>query len=306
LSVAVPDGTHRTPAKAARVGPRFRELPVLGPTGFYRLAYADWGPPDAHHVVVLVHGVSRNGHDFDFLAADLAARGIRAVAPDLPGRGRSDWLTSGAHYDNEVYLPAMGALIARLGVPHVDWVGTSLGGYIGMAVAALPNNPIRRLVLNDFGARVAHAALRRIATYLRVAPKFRDVGAAEVYLREVLAPFGALTDAQWQHITRHSLVKRDKGWGWHYDPAIANNFSLLIAFDVVLWHLWDEIACPTLILRGEDSDLLAPRTVDEMLRRGHAAAAGEVTVVEWPGCGHAPSLMADDQIACVRDFLLEP
>jgi pimeloyl-ACP methyl ester carboxylesterase len=105
-------------------------------------------------------------------------------------------------------------------------------------------------------------------------------------------------------MARHSLVKGDKGWRWHYDPAIANNFSLLISFDVVLWHLWDEIACPTLIMRGEDSDLLAPRTVNEMLQRGHAAAVGEVFVAEWPGCGHAPSLMAEDQIACVRDFLL--
>lgn len=302
----MPDGTKGTSAKAARVSPRFGELPVLGPAGFYRLAYADWGPPDAHQVVLCVHGVSRNCHDFDFLAADLAASGMRVVAPDLPGRGRSDWLSSGAHYDNDVYLPAMAALVARLGVPQVDWVGTSLGGYIGMAMAALPHNPIRRLVLNDFGARVGHTALRRIATYLRVAPKFRDVAAAEVYLREVLAPFGALTNAQWQHMARHSLVKGDKGWRWHYDPAIASNFSLLISFDVVLWHLWDEIACPTLIMRGEDSDLLAPRTVNEMLQRGHAAAAGDVALVEWPGCGHAPSLMADDQIACVRDFLLRP
>lgn len=278
---------------------------MLGPEGFYRLAYADWGPVAAAQVVLCVHGVSRNGHDFAFLAAALAAKGLRVVAPDLPGRGRSDWLPSGAQYDSPVYLTAMAALIARLGVPQVDWVGTSLGGYIGMQMAAMPHTPIRRLVLNDFGARVAHAALRRIAAYLREEPKLRDLAAAEAYLREVLSPFGALTDAQWRHIARHSLVKGDKGaLRWHYDPAIADNFSLLIAFDVVLWHLWDEITCPVLIMRGEHSDLLARRTLNEMLRRGHAAAAGKVAAAEWPGCGHAPSLMAEDQIAVVRDFLV--
>lgn len=301
----MPDGTRVTNPKVARVAPRFGEVPVLGPAGFYRLAYADWGPRDARHVALLVHGVSRNGRDFDFLAAELAARGVRAIAPDLPGRGRSDWL-DGDQYDNAVYLAAMAALIARIGAPRIDWVGTSLGGYIGMAMAALPRNPIRRMVLNDFGARVSHMALRRIATYLRVRPKFEDVRAAETYLREVLAPFDNLSDAQWQHIASHSVTHGDKGWQWHYDPAIANNFSLLISFDVVLWHLWDEIACPTLVMRGADSDLLAARTVREMQQRGHAAAAGEVEVVEWAGCGHAPSLMTADQIACVCNFLLQP
>lgn len=278
---------------------------MLGPEGFYRLAYADWGPATGQRVVLCVHGVSRNSHDFDFLAAALAAKGLRVVTPDLPGRGRSDWLPSGAYYDSPVYLAAMATLIARIGVPQVDWVGTSLGGYVGMQMAAMPNNPIRRLVLNDFGARVGHAALRRIATYLRDVPKLHDLDSAEPYLRKVLAPFGALTDAQWRHIAQHSVTKGGRGeLRWHYDPAIASNFSLLIAFDVVLWQLWDEITCPVLIMRGEDSDLLARRTMDEMLQRGHAAAAGKVTAAEWPGCGHAPSLMADDQIAAVRDFLL--
>lgn len=303
----VRDGPLRATAPATRVSPRLGELSVLGPAGFYRLAYADWGPPDAEHVVLCVHGVTRNGHDFDFLAAEFAALNIRVVAPDLPGRGRSDWLPSAKHYDNHVYLASMAALIGRLGVAQVDWIGTSLGGYIGMAMAALPHNPIRRLVLNDFGARVRHAALRRIAGYLRVVPALKDLAAAEAYLRDVLGPFGTLSDAQWQHITRHSVVKGEGGgWTWHYDPAIAHNFPLFIAFDVVLWHLWDDVSCPTLVLRGESSDLLDAPTVREMRQRGHAAAAGRVEVAEIEGCGHAPSLMVKEQIARVRDFLLAP
>jgi pimeloyl-ACP methyl ester carboxylesterase len=301
----VPEGERAVPSARARLSPRLDEVLVVNTAGFYRLRYAEWGRADAQRVVVCVHGVSRNGHDFDYLAANLAAAGMRVVVPDLPGRGRSDWLPSSVHYDNPAYLTAMATLVARIGAREVDWVGSSLGGYIGMHIASLPHNPIRRLVLNDFGARVGHAALRRIAGYLRAAPQFRDVGGAELYLREVLAPFGRLSDEKWQHIARHSVVKGDDGkLHWHYDPAIAANFSLLIGFDVVLWQLWDEISCPVLLMRGEDSDLLSKRTFEEMLERGPAAAAGKVTAIEWPDCGHAPSLMIDAQIAAVRDFLM--
>src|SRR5262249_10221821 len=151
---------HRRLAAPARLTmqPRLREVPVLGRDGFRRLAYAEWGPSNAAQTIVCVHGVSRNGRDFDFLAADLAERGARVVCPDRRGRGRSDWLSSPAHYTDRAYLRAMATLVARLDIDEVDWVGTSLGGHIGMMVAAEPGSPIRRLVLNDFGARVSAAA----------------------------------------------------------------------------------------------------------------------------------------------------
>ena len=285
--------------------PRLEELSVLGPDGFYRLAFADWGPVDATQVVLCVHGVTRTGRDFDALATSLASRRVRVVAPDLPGRGRSDWLSSGRHYDSPVYLAAMAALIARLDVETVDWVGTSLGGYIGMQMAGLPNNPIRRLVLNDFGGKVSHIAFQRIARYLRDYPAVRSVADAECYLRDVLAPFGALTDAHWRHIAESSVTAEDDGaLRWHHDPKIAHNFAVPIAFDVVLWHVWDHVECPVLAIRGAESDLLTSRTLAEMQKRGAAAKAGNVTALEWSGCGHAPSLMADEQISAVRDFLL--
>lgn len=285
--------------------PRLEEISVLGPDGFYRLAFADWGPIDAKHIVLCVHGVTRSGRDFDPLAIALGERGIRVVAPDLPGRGRSDWLSSGTHYDSPVYLAAMAALINRLGARTVDWIGTSLGGYIGMQMAALPNNPVRRLVLNDFGARVSHIALQRIARYLRDHPTIQSVMDAERYLRDVLAPFGALTDAQWRHLAEYSVVRADGGaLRWHHDPKIANNFVWPIAFDVVLWDLWDRIECPVLAIRGAASDLLTASTLAQMQKRGIAAKAGKVIAIEWPDCGHAPSLMADEQIAVVGDFLM--
>jgi pimeloyl-ACP methyl ester carboxylesterase len=288
------------------VSPRLEDFRALGPDGFYRLAYADWGPLDAKQVVLCVHGVSRNGRDFDLLANALAERGLRVVAPDLPGRGRSDWLLSGRHYDSPVYLAGLAALIARLRVAQVDWVGTSLGGYLGLQMASMPNAPIRRLVLNDFGARLSHVALRRISAYLHERPPLRELGDAERHLREVLAPFGALPDAQWRHMAEHSVVKDDRGaLRWRHDPAIAQNLSWPIAFDIVLWHLWDRVACPMLAIRGADSDLITRQTLTQMQARGPAARAGQVAAVECAGCGHAPSLMIPEQIAVVRDFLMK-
>lgn len=284
--------------------PRLHHVPVLGREGFLRLAYAEWGPPQAARTVVCLHGVSRNGRDFDVLAAALAESGMRVICPDLPGRGRSDWLASPAHYTDRAYMRAMATLIARLDVAQVDWVGTSLGGHVGMLLAAERRSPIRCMVLNDFGARVAAASLNRIGTYLRRDWRFASVAEAEAHLREIHAPFGALTDAQWRHLAEHSTVDDGRGrLRFHYDPAIAMRFAMPMMFDVVLWPLWEAVKCPVLLLRGAGSDLLSRATVADMTRRGAAARAGQVSTVEVPGCGHAPALMDEAQIALVRDYL---
>jgi pimeloyl-ACP methyl ester carboxylesterase len=284
--------------------PRLREVSVLGRDGLRRLAYAEWGPPNAAQTIVCVHGVSRSGRDFDVLAADLAERGARVVCPDLPGRGRSDWLSSSAHYTDRAYLRAMATLVARLDVDEVDWVGTSLGGHIGMMLAAEPETPIRSLVLNDFGARVSASALRRIGMYLLRSWRFDTIEQAEAHLRDIHAPFGRLTDDQWRHLTMHSLSPvASGGFRFHYDPAIAGRFTVPLFLDVVLWQLWERVACPVLVLRGEESDLLSRETVAAMRQRGAAARANRVEVVPIPGCGHAPALMDGTQIALVRDFL---
>jgi len=302
LSVAGGDAAMAPTAPAAP--PRLDDVSVLGSHGFVRIAYADWGPIDAARTVVCVHGMSRNGRDFDVLAQRFAERGLRVVAPDLPGRGRSEWLEHSEDYALPLYLSAMSALIARLGVREVDWVGNSLGGHIGMELAALPGTPIRRLVLNDFGARVAAAALHRIAQYLRIERTYASIAEMETYLREIHAHFGALSDAQWRHLAEHSAVAAGEGrYRQHYDPAIAKAFAWPLMLDIALWHVWDRVECPVLILRGEHSDLLLPGCVREMLRRGRAASQGKVRVVEIPGCGHAPSLMADDTIDLIGEFL---
>ena len=286
--------------------PRLKEVPVLGHQGFRRLAYAEWGSPSASQTIVCVHGVSRNGRDFDALALQLAEDGARVIAPDLPGRGRSEWLASAAHYTDCAYTRAIATLIARLDVEQVDWVGTSLGGHIGMLMAAEPHSPVRRLVLNDFGARISARALQRIGAYLRKEWRFGGLREAEAHLREIHAPFGPLTDAQWRHLAEHSVVAEgdDGTLGFRHDPAIAARFTVPIMFDIVLWTLWEQVECPVLILRGASSDLLSAATVAEMKARGPAARAGRVRAVELPGCGHAPALMDAAQIGVVRDFLI--
>jgi pimeloyl-ACP methyl ester carboxylesterase len=279
-----------------------RTLAVLGPQGFVNLAYAEWEGPPGAATVLCVHGLTRNGRDFDALAEALAAR-FRVVCPDLPGRGRSDWLDDAAAYAFPVYLAVLGALYARLDVPAVHWVGTSLGGVCGLLFAALPNAPVRRLVLNDIGPVIASAGLQRIGGFVGRDPAFANRQELEAYLRDVNAGFGPLNDAQWRHLAAHSGRTRSDGrLGLAYDPKIGE--ALLAADpdaarDVDLWPFYDQIHCPTLVLRGARSDLLRPGDAAAMTQRGPRAE-----LVEFAGIGHAPALMADDQIAAIRDFLL--
>lgn len=284
--------------------PRLSDMQVLSPSGFVRLAWAEWGADRADRVVICCHGLTRNGRDFDALAAALASAGWRVIAPDIPGRGRSEWLRRPEDYAYPFYLSAMAALIGRLQVASIDWVGTSMGGLIGMMLAAQPGTPIRRLVLNDIGAFIPKASLERLADYVGHDPRFETLEALEAYLRHVHAPFGRLTDAEWRHLATHSGAPAERGHlRLHYDPAIAKAFVPGKMDDVALWPVWEAVACPTLLLRGAASDLLLPATAAEMTRRGAAASRGQVELREIPGAGHAPALMAADQIALVRDFL---
>jgi pimeloyl-ACP methyl ester carboxylesterase len=277
---------------------RRHELRCLGPHGFHRIAYYEWGDVANPRVVVCVHGLTRNGRDFDYLAQTLAPQ-FRVLCPDVAGRGSSEWLSHKADYGYPLYLSDMAALIARTGAERVDWVGTSMGGLIGMMLAAQPGSPIRRLLVNDVGPFIPKAALERLAAYVGKAPRFATLDEFERYLRTVMAPFGPLTDQQWRHLAEHSSRHYDDGsFGMGYDPAIGDAFAGELR-DVVLWPVWDAISCATLVLRGKESDLLMPGTAEEMTRRGPKAR-----LVEFDRIGHAPALMAEDQIAVVRDFLL--
>jgi pimeloyl-ACP methyl ester carboxylesterase len=273
-------------------------LLCLGPHGFFSIGYSRWLPREAGRPpVVCVHGLTRNGHDFDVLGERLA-RQRHVVAPDMPGRGRSDWLPVKTDYGYPLYVSVIAALIGSLGAQTIDYVGTSMGGIIGMLLASQPNSPIRRLVLNDVGPLIPKAALERIGTYVGQGEEFDDVDAVEAYYRRVAASFGQLTDARWRSMAEHGYRRLDSGkLALAYDPDIGLPFRGELA-DADLWPVYDLIRCPTLVIRGGVSDLLLPETADEMARRGPKA-----TLYEVPETGHAPALMADEQVDAVERFL---
>lgn len=270
------------------------------PRGLHRIAYREWGDPRNQRVLVCVHGLTRCARDFDTLAAALSDR-YRVVCPDIAGRGESEWLADPMLYQLPQYLGDMVTLVARLDVENVHWVGTSMGGLIGMALAAQANTPVQKMVVNDAGPVVSKASLERIATYVGMAPVFPDIGTAEQYVRAVSATFGPHSDAEWRFLTE-VVVRRnaDGTLRLHYDPKLAEPFRAnMPEKDLELWDLWDAIRCPTLVLRGAQSDLLTRETCDKMAGRGPKAK-----VVEIPGVGHAPTLMHEDQIRIVREFLV--
>jgi pimeloyl-ACP methyl ester carboxylesterase len=289
--------------------PALRHVQCLTGTQLHQMAYWEWGDTTNPRVLVCVHGLSRQGRDFDTLAADLAAE-YRVICPDVPGRGRSEWLADPAAYAVPTYVGQMVTLIARLGVQQVDWVGTSMGGLIGLGLAALKGSPIRRLVINDVGPTIEHAAIQRIAEYLGVPAHWRTVEEAADALWAVSQGFGPHTREQWLALTRPQLVPHEQGgvagWKSHYDPAIAVGVRAMTpeisaASSALLWQMYGAISARTLLLRGAESDLLLPATARLMAERGPRAE-----LHEFAGVGHAPMLVQPEQRAVVRRFLLGP
>lgn len=281
--------------------PRQQRVQCLSSAGFHDMVYWEWGEADNPRVLVCVHGLTRCGRDFDFLGQALADH-YRVICPDVVGRGGSAWLRDKRCYTIPQYCADMTVLLARIGARTVDWLGTSMGGLIGMALASQPETPIARLVLNDVGPVLSAAAVDRIGQFVGNAPQFPDLAAAEAYLRTVSASFGPLTDAQWHHLAVHAVRQNaDGAFVMGYDPGIAEPFrdALPQSRDIDLWPVYRAIACPILILRGKESDLLQAATAQAMVERTPATR-----LVEFPGIGHAPMLLDSSQIGFVRDFLI--
>ena len=293
--------------------PLLKFVQCLGAAGLHRMAYWEWAHTGAHTgahartesappTVVCVHGLSRQGRDFDTLAAALS-RHYRVICPDVVGRGESDWLSNPAGYQLPAYVADMVSLIARLDVTEVDWVGTSMGGLIGMSLAALPGSPVRRLVLNDVGPAIRYESLLRIGGYLGQPLRFDSAAAGAAYLRSISVGFGPHSDAQWAALSAPMFKPDGNQLRLHYDPTIALPFKavtkeLSALGEAALWRTYDAIACPTLLLRGADSDLLASATALAMTERGPRAR-----LIELAGVGHAPTLVQAEQISTVREFL---
>ena len=285
--------------------PTLRDVQCLDGSGLHRMAYWEWGDPANRRVLVCVHGLSRQGRDFDTLARHLCDV-YRVVCPDVVGRGRSDFLADPMGYQIPAYVADMVTLLARLDATTVHWVGTSMGGLIGMGLASLPQTPISRLVLNDVGPTIEPSAIARIGSYLGAPIEWRSVDEAADYLLGISKGFGPHSREQWLALTRPMLKPSGAGFKPHYDPAIAVPFKAVTperaaAGEALLWKSYDAIRCPTLLLRGAASDLLTRETAKAMGQRGPRAA-----LREFAGVGHAPTLIDPEQVAAVREFLLSP
>jgi pimeloyl-ACP methyl ester carboxylesterase len=284
---------------------QIKTVQCLSPAGLHTMAYKEWGDPDNPNVLVCVHGVTRVSNDFDNMARDLCDH-YRVICPDVVGRGRSGWLRDPRHYQLPQYVADMVTLLARLDAGKVDWVGTSMGGLIGIGLASLQDSPIRKLVLNDIGPALNFAALSRIGDYIGQEVRFSTFEQAAEYIRSISAPFGPHTDEQW-HKLASDVLRQDKDGQWirHYDLALAIPFKEGTAEstqrgEAMLWAAYDAIACPTLVVRGAESDLLTPDVAQQLTRRGPKAK-----LVEFAGVGHAPTFVQADQIAVVKEFLLD-
>lgn len=291
--------------------PTLNFVPCADANGPRRMAYWQWGAPDADHTVVCVHGLSRQGRDFDVLAQSLVSRStepVRVVCPDVAGRGQSDWLKDPAGYAVPVYAADMLGLLMHLKPKTLDWVGTSMGGLIGLAVTAHAQSVgvvVRKLVLNDVGPAIEWSSLQRIGNYLGRTMEFDSLEQAADAMWAISSSFGPHTPEQWLELSRHMLKTLPDGRvRLHYDPLIATSFravteEMAAAGQAQLWQLYDSIQSHALLLRGADSDLLSRSTAQEMTLRGPKAR-----LVEFDGVGHAPTLIAPDQLEVVTSFLL--
>jgi len=312
---------RRQPLEVPMSEPVLHHVSCPDAAGGHRMGYWQWGDDGAPHLVVCVHGLSRQGRDFDVLARALLARAaaqgtaLRVVCPDVVGRGESDWLADPLGYQFPTYVADMLAMLGRLQgqarIGTFDWVGTSMGGLIGLTLAGMPDlplpAPVRRLVLNDVGPVIEWEALARIGRYLGQFGTAATVEAAAARMREISAGFGPHTDDEWLALSRPMLRPApDGGWRMHYDPAIAVPYAQVtqasaVQGEAALWHMYDQIQADTLLLRGAESDLLSAATAQAMCQRGPRPR-----LIEFAGVGHAPTLVATAQATAVVDFLLSP
>lgn len=285
--------------------PRLQSVQCLNGRGLHRMAYWEWGDAANPAVLVCVHGLTRQGRDFDTLARTMLDR-YRVVCPDVVGRGRSDWLAVPTGYVLPQYVADMVSLLARLNAQTVHWVGTSMGGLIGLGVAALQASPVSKLVLNDVGPHIEPAGIARIGAYVGQPQRWRTLDEAADALWAISAGFGPHTREQWLALSGPQLKSDGDGLVPRSDPAIAVPFraitpEIAAAGEAALWQAYDGLACSTLLLRGEQSDLLSHATAQEMASRGPCAP-----LVEFAGVGHAPMLVQPEQVRAVREFLLSP
>ena len=287
----------------SKVSGRLDFVQCISSAGLHRMAYRTWGDLNNPNVLLCVHGLTRRGSDFEVLAAAMSDQ-FRVVCPDVVGRGDSDYLSNPMLYGVPQYVADMVTLIARLNPKRLDWFGTSMGGLIGMMLAGLEASPIERMLLNDVGPKIDPAFLVRLMTYLGKPIVFSSKSEGLAYMREVTATFGRHTPEQWDQYNSPQLIEKDGCWKLHYDPQISAPLMMstpaaAAAGELALWRSFERINVPTLVVRGAESDLLAPATVQEMCARN-----AHVKAIEVPNAGHAPAFIIPEQIQIARDFFV--
>ncbi len=267
----------------------------------HRMAYHAWGNPNNSKVLICVHGLTRRGSDFKTLA-EAMCQDYYVVCPDIVGRGDSDRLTNPMQYAVPQYVADIAELVKKLGVSQVDWFGTSMGGLIGMVYAAMPNSPIRRMLINDVGPKIEPEAIKRLGSYVGQPFAFVNRADALERLNQICASFGEHTPQEWEIYNGPMLVQRDGMWMMHYDPNISVPFAsvnpiMAKAGEMAMWHAFKQIHVPMLIVRGGDSDLLSAATVAEMCKVNPYARS-----IEIPNVGHAPAFVKAEQVALAKEF----
>lgn len=273
---------------------------ILAPNkgGKHRIVYQDWGDENNPKVLICVHGLTRNSRDFDYLAHELSSE-YRVIAPDIVGRGQSDWLTDSSMYTMEQYASDMVSLITSLKLKEVDWLGTSLGGLIGMTLASQPNTPIKRLILNDIGPVIKKEAIAYLATALSETPHFQSLDDLRGFLKEAYVTMGHMDPHHWEHmVTYDHRITSEGKITRNFDPKITRWVTSMTNSDVAMWELFESIQCPILIIHGQESVILTSEICQEMLKRNPHAS-----LITLPGVGHTPSLMPKAQIQVVEDWL---
>lgn len=268
---------------------------------FHNMVYYEWGDPNNPKVLLCIHGLFRNARDFDTLAETLSSH-YRVICPDMIGRGLSDKVTNPKDYNILTYLSDIAILLAHLGITQIDYLGTSMGGIIGMVMAAMHHSPIKKLVLNDIGPFVDAKALQEIVTYGTEGSKrsFETLGEVEVYLKKTYSSFAQLSPEQWNHLAECGVWQNsNKQYELAYDPKIIENVRLAIQNNIPQWALWSSIQCPILVLHAALSNVLSEDTVLKMQQ-----LQPTLKTIKIPNIGHPVSLMKKEEIDWVEEWLI--
>ncbi len=265
----------------------------------HKLAYLDYGDVNNPNVLICAHGLTRNAYDFEKIAR-VMQNNFRVIAIDYPGRGDSDYFTDKKSYNYYVYLKDTLLLLKKLKIKNPFWLGTSMGGIIGMAIGCFYPRILRGLILNDIGPSMPLSTVKKIGKYASLEPKFIDLELAKQHLKMIYKESGIKEEEDWNFLTKNSFkINSSNQYQMNYDPTIVSGMEIDKAKskDVDMWKIWRKIKCPILVIHGAKSNILSVETVEKMQQSKQI----DIYVVDY--AGHAPALTNADQIDPIKNWL---